>query len=72
MPTFDEHNATGWRARQPENLLGEPQETPLPTLDNTQSEAQLKAELARLRKQAEQQGLPRTAAGPGRGPQTGL
>lgn len=57
MPTFDEHNATGWRAWQPENLLGEPQDTPLPTLDNTQSEAQLKAELARLRKQAEQQGF---------------
>lgn len=56
MPTFDEHNATGWRAWQPENLLGEPQDTPLPTMDNTQSEAQLKAELARLRKQAEQQG----------------
>ena len=48
--------------RQPENLLGEPQETPLPTLDNTQSEAQLKAELARLRKQAEQQGFARDSS----------
>lgn len=57
MPTFDEHNATGWRAWKPENLLDEPLDTPLPTLDNTQSEAQLKAELARLRKQAEQQGF---------------
>lgn len=56
MPTFDEHNA-GWRSWQPENLLGEPVDTPLPTMDNAQSEAQLKAELARLRKQAEQQGF---------------
>lgn len=57
MPTFDEHNAAGWRAWKPENLLGEPLDTPLPTLDKGQSEAQLKAELARLRKQAEQQGF---------------
>ncbi|MCM7512701.1 flagellar assembly protein FliH [Enterobacter hormaechei] len=57
MPTFDERDTSGWRTWQPENLLGEPLETPLPTLDNSQSEAQLKAELARLRKQAEQQGF---------------
>lgn len=57
MPTFDDNNAHEWRAWKPENLLGEPLDTPLPTMDNAQSEAQLKAELARLRKQAEQQGF---------------
>lgn len=57
MPTFDDNNAREWRSWKPENLLGEPLDTPLPTLDNTQSETQLKAELARLRKQAEQQGF---------------
>ncbi|EKK5416473.1 flagellar assembly protein FliH [Enterobacter ludwigii] len=56
MPTFD-NNHQQWQSWQPDNLLGETVETPLPTLDNTQSEAQLKAELARLRKQAEQQGF---------------
>jgi flagellar assembly protein FliH len=54
---FDDNNAREWRSWQPEDLLGETLETPLPTLDNSQSEAQLKAELARLRKQAEQQGF---------------
>lgn len=57
MPTFKENNAHEWHSWQPENLLGDPLEAPLPTLDNGQSEAQLKAELARLRKQAEQQGV---------------
>ncbi|MEO3991874.1 flagellar assembly protein FliH [Pseudocitrobacter cyperus] len=57
MPTFNPDNHPEWRSWQPENLLGDAVETPLPTLDNTQSEAQLKAELARLRKQAEQQGF---------------
>lgn len=57
MPTFNDNNAQGWRSWQPENLLGDIAEPPLPTLDNTQSDAQLKAELARLRKQAEQQGF---------------
>ncbi|WP_148242070.1 flagellar assembly protein FliH [Enterobacter asburiae] len=57
MPTFKESNTHEWHSWQPENLLGEAPETPLPTLDNAQSEAQLKAELARLRKQAEQQGF---------------
>lgn len=57
MPIFNEHNTAGWRTWKPDNLLGEIAETPLPTMDNTQSEAQLKAELARLRKQAEQQGF---------------
>lgn len=57
MPTFNDTPTPQWRSWQPENLLGDTPETPLPTLDNTQSEAQLKAELARLRKQAEQQGF---------------
>ena len=57
MPTFNDNNAQGWRSWQPENLLGDIAEPPLPTLDNSQSDAQLKAELARLRKQAEQQGF---------------
>jgi len=57
MPTFKDTHAQEWHSWQPENLLGEPLETPLPTLDSAQSEAQLKAELARLRKQAEQQGF---------------
>lgn len=56
MPMFD-NNHQQWQSWQPDNLLGETVDTPLPTLDNTQSEAQLKAELARLRKQAEQQGF---------------
>ena len=57
MPIFNDHHGGEWQSWQPDNLLGETVETPLPTLDNTQSEAQLKAELARLRKQAEQQGF---------------
>lgn len=57
MPMFDDKTPREWRSWQPENLLGETVDVPLPTLDNAQSEAQLKAELARLRKQAEQQGF---------------
>lgn len=57
MPTFDESSTPQWRSWQPENLLNEAVESPLPSLDNTQSDEQLKAELARLRKQAEQQGF---------------
>lgn len=57
MPIFNDQHGGEWQSWQPDNLLGETVETPLPTMDNTQSEAQLKAELARLRKQAEQQGF---------------
>ncbi|HEY1844058.1 MAG TPA: flagellar assembly protein FliH [Buttiauxella sp.] len=59
MPTSDDFSAPQWRSWQPDNLL-EP-ESPaapvIPTLDSAQSETQLKAELARLRQQAEQQGF---------------
>ncbi len=72
MPTFD-NNHQQWQSWQPDNLLGETVETPLPTMDNTQSEAQLKAELARLRKQAEQQGFAQgQQQGQGRGTKAGL
>lgn len=54
---FNDNNPQKWHSWQPENLLAESTETPMPTLDNAQSEAQLKAEIARLRKQAEQQGF---------------
>lgn len=57
MPTSDQSNAPQWRSWQPDNLLSEAVETPLPSLDSAQSDEQLKAELARLRKQAEQQGF---------------
>ncbi|UVC29941.1 flagellar assembly protein FliH [Pantoea sp. SOD02] len=57
MPTFDNSSAPQWRSWQPDNLLSEAVEAPLPSLDNAQSDEQLKAELARLRKQAAQQGF---------------
>lgn len=57
MPTFKSDGSREWSSWSPENLLGSAVETPLPALDSAQSEAQLKAELARLRKQAEQQGF---------------
>ncbi|SNY67858.1 flagellar assembly protein FliH [Enterobacter sp. CC120223-11] len=56
MPTFNDADAVQWRSWQPENLLNETPEVALPTLDSAQSEAQLKAELARLRQQAEREG----------------
>lgn len=56
MPTFDDNAQPQWRSWQPENLLNEAPESPLPKLDNAQSDEQLKAELARLRQQAEKQG----------------
>lgn len=57
MPTFDDNNAPQWRSWQPENLLNDTPESPLPNLASAPSEEQLKAELARLRQQAEQQGF---------------
>ncbi|MEW5558707.1 flagellar assembly protein FliH [Enterobacter asburiae] len=56
MPTFDDNPQPQWRSWQPENLLNETPDSPLPKLDNAQSDEQLKAELARLRQQAEKQG----------------
>jgi flagellar assembly protein FliH len=56
MPTFDDNPQPQWRSWQPENLLNETPDSPLPTLDSGQSDEQLKAELARLRQQAEKQG----------------
>lgn len=58
MPTSDEQNKPQWRSWKPDNLLATesvPLE-PLPVTSNPASDAQFKAELARLRKQAEQQG----------------
>lgn len=57
MPTFDEHSAPQWRSWQPENLLNDTPDSPLPNLASAPSEEQLKAELARVRQQAEQQGF---------------
>jgi flagellar assembly protein FliH len=59
MPTSDEFSAPQWRTWQPDNLLESdtPPIAAMPTLDGAQSDTQLKAELARLRKQAEQQGF---------------
>ncbi|WP_343552930.1 flagellar assembly protein FliH [Pantoea sp.] len=58
MPTSDKSSAPQWQSWQPDNLLlSEAVEAPLPSLDSAQSDEQLKAELARLRKQAEQQGF---------------
>ena len=57
MPTFDANSAAQWRSWQPEDLLNETVEVPLQTQDTGHSDAQFKAELARLRKQAEQQGI---------------
>lgn len=62
MPTFDKKfeqaSGTEWRSWQPDNLLSDTSAVaaPLPTLDSLQSEQDIQAELARLRKQAEQQG----------------
>ncbi|EKS6401252.1 flagellar assembly protein FliH [Enterobacter hormaechei] len=57
MPTFDANSAAQWRSWQPEDLLNETVEVPLQTQDTGHSDAQFKAELARLREQAEQQGI---------------
>ena len=57
MPTFDNDKASQWRSWQPDNLLhNDVEDVALPTLDAGVSEEQMKVELARLRKQAEQQG----------------
>ena len=56
MPTFDEESMVQWQRWQPENLLGDSIVSPLPVLDTPASDEQLKAELTRLQKQAEQQG----------------
>lgn len=50
MPTFDANSAAQWRSWQPEDLLNETVEVPLQTQDTGHSDAQFKAELARLRK----------------------
>ncbi len=61
MPTSDKsvYEEPQWQSWQPENLLlpASPPEQPLPTLDKRTDDVQLKAELARLRQQAEQQGF---------------
>lgn len=58
MPTSDQSTKPQWRSWQPDNLLEavSPQHEPLPTIVSGASDAQTQAELARLRKQAEQQG----------------
>lgn len=57
MPTFDHDKAPQWRSWQPDNLLhNDVEAVTLPTLDAGVTEEQMKVELARLRKQAEQQG----------------
>ena len=58
MPTSDEQNKLQWRSWKPDNLLATESvhEEPLPVTNSPASDAQFKAELARLRKQAEQQG----------------
>lgn len=57
MPTFDGDKAAQWRSWQPDNLLqNEVDDVVLPPLDAGVTDEQMKAELARLRKQAEQQG----------------
>lgn len=61
MPMSDESMSTEqqWQSWQPDNLL-QPASLPeptLPKLDNHTDDVQLKAELARLRQQAEQQGF---------------
>ncbi|WP_168407691.1 flagellar assembly protein FliH [Erwinia amylovora] len=58
MPTSDQSTKPQWRSWQPDNLLEavSPQHEPLPTIVGGASDAQTQAELARLRKQAEQQG----------------
>ncbi|TDN59423.1 flagellar assembly protein FliH [Scandinavium goeteborgense] len=68
MPTFDDNAQPQWRSWQPENLLNETPDSPLPSLDSAQSDDQLKAELARLRQQAEKQGY---AQGLSRGQEEG-
>ena len=68
MPTFDDNAQPQWRSWQPENLLNDTPEAPLPSLDSAQSDEQLKAELARLRQQAEKQGY---AQGLSRGQEEG-
>lgn len=57
MPTFDNDSTRQWMSWKPDNLLAADEEKPLPTLDTHQSEEQLKAELSRLQKQAEQRGF---------------
>jgi len=56
MPTSDEMTSVMWQKWLPDNLLDDPAEMAVPVLDNEQSQATIKAELARLRQQAEQQG----------------
>lgn len=59
MPTFDDMHAAHWQPWQPVNLLShEPAEaqTPLPAISE-HSDEQFRAELARLRKQAEEKGF---------------
>lgn len=68
MPTFDDNAQPKWRSWQPENLLNDTPDSPLPSLDSAQSDEQLKAELARLRQQAEKQGY---AQGVSRGQEEG-
>lgn len=70
MPTSDDMHATHWQPWQPVNLLSnEPAEsqTTLPAISE-QSDEQFRAELARLRKQAEEKGF---SEGRARGEETG-
>ncbi|TKV07854.1 flagellar assembly protein FliH [Citrobacter sp. wls619] len=57
MHTFDEQNVQQWQRWKPENLLNETIDDPIQTLEAALPDAQAQAEIARLRKQAEQQGL---------------
>ncbi|MDQ0431107.1 flagellar assembly protein FliH [Pantoea agglomerans] len=70
MPTFDDIHAAQWQPWQPVNLLSdEPAETktPLPSISE-HSDEQFRAELARLRKQAEEKGF---SEGRAKGEETG-
>lgn len=56
MPTSDDYKAVEWQSWQPQNLLDAVPEKSLISAEHQPSDEQIKAELARIKKQAEQQG----------------